>query len=224
MMMPTFTGGLIYDKKNNTIQKNDFEDWGDFDKQNSIGGWMAMAQQYFMTAWIPNQDEQQNFSASTTSGVYKLTNANQQTNIAAGSSVTLSTNQLYIGPKEYGKIEKVATGLHYTLDYGWLDILADPLSWLIHKINDVVGSWGWSITAQAHIWLNWQDLIRIVENLIINPNNITTPLKMEILNHFYAVFALPYKWHNQFISRQLIIGIDRTKIRQMCWQCIVTRC
>lgn len=145
MMMPTFTGGLIYDKKNNTIQKNDFEDWGDFDKQNSIGGWMAMAQQYFMTAWIPNQDEQQNFSASTTSGVYKLTNANQQTNIAAGSSVTLSTNQLYIGPKEYGKIEKVATGLHYTLDYGWLDILADPLSWLIHKINDVVGSWGWSI-------------------------------------------------------------------------------
>jgi hypothetical protein len=29
---------------------------------------------------------------------------------------------------------------------------------------------------------------------------------MEILNHFYAVFALPYKWHNQFISKQLIIG------------------
>lgn len=145
IMMPTFTGGLIYDKKNNTIQKNDFEDWGDFDEQNSIGGWMAMAQQYFMTAWIPNQNEKQNFSASTTTDVYKLTNANQQTNIAAGSSIILGTNQLYIGPKEYGKIEKTATGLNYTLDYGWLDILANPLSWLIHKINDFIGSWGWSI-------------------------------------------------------------------------------
>jgi YidC/Oxa1 family membrane protein insertase len=52
---------------------------------------------------------------------------------------------LYLGPKEYGKIEEVVTGLHYTLDYGWLDIIADPLSWGIHKINDFVGSWGWSI-------------------------------------------------------------------------------
>jgi YidC/Oxa1 family membrane protein insertase len=46
---------------------------------------------------------------------------------------------------EYGKIEEVVAGLHYTLDYGWLDIIADPLSWGIHKINNFVGSWGWSI-------------------------------------------------------------------------------
>ena len=145
LMMPTFTGGLIYDKKDNTIQKNDFEDWGDFDEQNSTGGWMAIAQQYFIAAWIPKQNKQQSFSTSVTNGIYKLTNANPQTNIAHGSSVTLGANQLYIGPKEYGKIEEVATGLNYTLDYGWLDVLADPLSWLIHKINAFIGSWGWSI-------------------------------------------------------------------------------
>ncbi len=145
LMMPTFTGGLIYNKQDNTVQKNDFEDWGDFDKQSAIGGWAAIAQQYFMAAWVPNQNEQQTFSASTTNGTYKLTNANQQTSVAAGSSKTLGANHLYVGPKEYGKIEAVATGLNYTLDYGWLDILADPLSWLIHKINGFVGSWGWSI-------------------------------------------------------------------------------
>lgn len=145
LMMPTFTGGLIYNKQENTVQKNDFEDWGDFDKQNSIGGWEAIAQQYFIVAWVPNQNEQQTFSASTTNGTYKLTNANQQTNVIAGNTIMLGANQLYIGPKEYGKIEEVATGLNYTLDYGWLDILADPLSWLIHKINSFVGSWGWSI-------------------------------------------------------------------------------
>lgn len=145
LMMPTFTGGLIYNKQDNTVQKNDFEDWGDFDKQSAIGGWLAIAQQYFMVAWVPNQNEQQTFSASTTNGTHKLTNANQQTSVVAGSTTTLGVNQLYIGPKEYGKIEEVATGLNYTLDYGWLDILADPLSWLIHKINGFIGSWGWSI-------------------------------------------------------------------------------
>jgi YidC/Oxa1 family membrane protein insertase len=145
MMMPTFTGGIVYDKTTHTVQKNEFDDWDEFDTQQSTGGWIAMVQQYFIAAWIPNQDEPQTFSASSSNNLHKLTNANQQISLGAGSSTTLPANQLYLGPKEYGKIEEVATGLNYTLDYGWLDILADPLSWGIHKINDFIDSWGWSI-------------------------------------------------------------------------------
>ena len=145
MMMPTFTGGIVYDKTTHTVQKNEFDDWDEFDTQQSTGGWIAMVQQYFIAAWIPNQDEPQTFSASSSNNLHKLTNANQQISLGAGSSTILSANQLYLGPKEYGKIEEVATGLNYTLDYGWLDILADPLSWGIHKINDFIDSWGWSI-------------------------------------------------------------------------------
>ena len=145
MMMPTFTGGIVYDKENHTVQKNEFDDWDEFDAQQSTGGWMAMVQQYFIAAWIPNQDESQTFSSSSSNNLHKLTNANPQISLGAGSSSTLAANQLYLGPKEYGKIEEVAAGLNYTLDYGWLDILADPLSWGIHKINDFIDSWGWSI-------------------------------------------------------------------------------
>ncbi|SMM99966.1 Inner membrane protein translocase component YidC, long form [uncultured Candidatus Thioglobus sp.] len=145
LMMPTFTGGIVYDKAANSVQKNEFDEWNDFKSQQSQGGWMAMVQQYFIAAWIPKQNQQQNFSASTRNGLYKLTNTNQQININAKSQALLGANQLYLGPKKYGEIERVATGLHYTLDYGWLDVLADPLSWLIHKINDFVGSWGYSI-------------------------------------------------------------------------------
>ena len=145
MMMPTFTGGIVYDKVSHTVQKNEFDDWDEFNAQQSTGGWMAMVQQYFIAAWIPNQAEPQTFSASSSNNLHKLTNANPQISLGAGSSATLAANQLYLGPKEYGKIEEVATGLNYTLDYGWLDILADPLSWAIHKINDFIDSWGWSI-------------------------------------------------------------------------------
>ncbi|MBA5248143.1 MAG: membrane protein insertase YidC [Gammaproteobacteria bacterium] len=145
VMMPTFTGGIVYDKATDSVQKNDFEDWKDFKPQQAAGGWISMVQQYFMTAWIPNQEQTQNFSASTTNGIHKLTNVNQQTSVAVGTTATLPANRLYVGPKEYGKIEKVAKGLHYTLDYGLLDMLADPLSWGIHKINNFVNSWGWSI-------------------------------------------------------------------------------
>jgi len=145
MMMPTFTGGIVYDKASHTVQKNEFDDWNEFEKQQSVGGWMAMVQQYFIAAWIPNQNEEQVFSTSDNNNLYKLTNANHQISVAAGSSTTLGANQFYLGPKEYGNIEEVATGLNYTLDYGWLDILADPLSWGMHKIHGLVSSWGWSI-------------------------------------------------------------------------------
>ena len=144
IMMPTFTGGIIYDKQAHTVQKNAFDEWNEFDKQQDIGGWMAMVQQYFLAAWIPDQNTTQVFS-SNNNNLYKLTNANQQINIASGESALIGSNQLYLGPKEYGKIEDIATGLHYTLDYGWLDILADPLSWGMHKIYEFVHSWGLSI-------------------------------------------------------------------------------
>jgi YidC/Oxa1 family membrane protein insertase len=44
------------------VQKNKFDDWSDFKQQQALGGWMAMAQQYFVAAWIPNQDKQQKFN------------------------------------------------------------------------------------------------------------------------------------------------------------------
>jgi YidC/Oxa1 family membrane protein insertase len=150
MMMPTFTGGIVYDKDSDSVQKNSFDDWSDFDNdtsKNTIGGWIAMVQQYFVAAWIPNQNEKQEHQSyvGKNDNLYKLRSVGQQMTINSGSSVSVSQNKLYVGPKEYGNIEKVATGLNYSLDYGWLDILADPLSWIIHKVNDFVGSWGWSI-------------------------------------------------------------------------------
>ena len=150
MMMPTFTGGIVYDKDSDSVQKNSFDDWSDFDNdtsKNTIGGWIAIVQQYFVAAWIPNQNEKQEHQSyvGKNDNLYKLRSVGQQMTINSGSSVSVSQNKLYVGPKEYGNIEKVATGLNYSLDYGWLDILADPLSWIIHKVNDFVGSWGWSI-------------------------------------------------------------------------------
>ena len=148
MMMPTFTGGIVYDKASNSVQKNKFDDWSDFDNdldEQNIGGWMAMVQQYFVAAWIPDQSEMQKYSASVVNNLYKLTDVGQQITVSPGTSASISPHQLYIGPKEYGNVEKVATGLNYSLDYGWLDILADPLSWIIHKVNYYVDSWGWSI-------------------------------------------------------------------------------
>ena len=141
-------GGIIYSKEKDSVQKKEFSNWDDFDNDATIrviGGWMAMIQQYFTVVWIPKQDEEQKYYASFVDSLYKLTNENKQINLVAGDAIILNANTLYLGPKEYENIEKITKGLNYTLDYGWLDIIADPLSWLIHKIYNYINSWGWSI-------------------------------------------------------------------------------
>ena len=43
------------------------------------------------------------------------------------------------------ELAEIATGLDLSVDYGWLTILAQPIFWLLKKIQSVVINWGWSI-------------------------------------------------------------------------------
>ena len=43
------------------------------------------------------------------------------------------------------QLAEIATGLDLSVDYGWLTVLAQPIFWLLKKIQSVVSNWGWSI-------------------------------------------------------------------------------
>jgi YidC/Oxa1 family membrane protein insertase len=50
-----------------------------------------------------------------------------------------------VGPKLQNTLAEIAPGLDLTVDYGWLTVIAQPIHWLLAKIHQVVGNWGWSI-------------------------------------------------------------------------------
>jgi len=52
---------------------------------------------------------------------------------------------LYIGPQETDRLEKIAPGLDLVVDYGWLHIIAKPLFIVLSWIHSWVGNWGWAI-------------------------------------------------------------------------------
>lgn len=52
---------------------------------------------------------------------------------------------LYAGPQESAVLEKIAPGLELVKDYGILTIIAKPIFWLMTKIHNEVGNWGWTI-------------------------------------------------------------------------------
>ena len=66
-------------------------------------------------------------------------------------------------------------GLELVKDYGWLTILAKPLFWLLHQLNNILGNWGWSIVSlvvllkAAFYWLNAHAYQSMAKMKAINP-------------------------------------------------------
>lgn len=144
LLMPTFSGGARYNDEE-IYEKINFEDFDSAEKTTSKGGWIAMLQHYFMAVWIADKNLRHTYSSAKHNDNYLLTTVNQGTIIPAKTTKTLSSNTLYIGPKEQIRIDNAAPGLNKTVDYGILFIIAKPLSVLLHWIYSWVQSWGWSI-------------------------------------------------------------------------------
>lgn len=152
----TFTGPALYTSEGK-FQKVSFED---LDKnkasyvKNSPDGWVAMVQHYFFSGWITKPLEGKAICAKAEDCTYdikKLPNGLYSAGVlvnlptlANGASESISV-PLYAGPEEYATITKLADGMNYVKDYGWVYIFASPLFWLLTKLHTLVGNWGWAI-------------------------------------------------------------------------------
>jgi len=127
--------------------KHDFSDIEDGSIKASIeGGWVAMVQHYFISAWIPPADQLNSFSLRKLSGqdVYLLGFTGEKISLAPGASGQY-TAQFYVGPKDQERLEELAEYLDLTVDYGFLWMLAKPIFAAMQFIHELVGNWGWSI-------------------------------------------------------------------------------
>jgi len=109
------------------------------------GGWIAMSQHYFLSAWIPDQSSNNNFGALVSkSGMNIARFTMPMLEVAAGQQAETSA-RLYVGPKDQYRLEQVAENLDLTVDYGWLWWVAQPLFWVMIMIHKFVPNWGFTI-------------------------------------------------------------------------------
>ncbi|MCU4675809.1 membrane protein insertase YidC [Catenovulum sp. 2E275] len=145
MMMPTYHGAA-YSTNEEKYEKASFDDI--FDKNinmHSTGGWIAMIEHYFVTAFIPAADEQIDISTKSLSGGLALiTYKDAAKSIAPGQSISLSTT-LYSGPKDQDKLAELAESLELTVDYGMLWFISQPLFHLLQFLHGLVANWGVAI-------------------------------------------------------------------------------
>jgi YidC/Oxa1 family membrane protein insertase len=109
------------------------------------GGWVALGQHYFISAFIPSAETTNSFS-------FRRNNLNEYIGGFTSSEFTVAPGNramqqmsFYAGPKDQYRLKEIAPWLDRTIDYGWLWFVASPIYWLLTQINNVVGNYGWSI-------------------------------------------------------------------------------
>ena len=140
----SYVGGAYYDDK---YVKVDFGDIQDEDLKKPIkGGWTAMLEHYFISAWIPGPEATNNY--------YTKYLPNRSSHILGVSSPLLTVpdgkagtfkSQFYVGPKTQNNLEVMSPGLELTVDYGIFSFVSKPIFWMMNEIHKVVGNWGWTI-------------------------------------------------------------------------------
>lgn len=142
--MRTYTGGA-YSSAETNYKKYSFQDMEKANLSvNTKAGWVAVLQHYFVSAWIPNQDAENQLYSRTNDGLGAIGYRGPIVTIPAGETETLKSS-LWTGPKLQNEMAQVANHLDLTVDYGWAWFIAKPLFWLLTFIHSIVKNWGLAI-------------------------------------------------------------------------------
>jgi YidC/Oxa1 family membrane protein insertase len=146
MRMRPYTGGATF-VPGSPYTKVKFDDLEDQPYRASVeGGYMAMVQHYFLSAWIPEESQKNTYHARKLPGqdIYLLGFTSPLWRVEPGQQY-VEKAAFYVGPKDQYRLEKITPGLNLTVDYGFLWWLAQPLFGLLTFIHGLVHNWGISI-------------------------------------------------------------------------------
>ena len=147
-LLYTYTGSVYYNEEAK-FEKVDFDDMEDGQlKLDSQGGWIAMIQHYFLSAWVPVEQENNriytNSNTRRNPATYTIGMRSSTRAVEAGGSSDF-VSQVFVGPKIVNRLEEISPGLDLTVDYGVLTFLSKPLYWLLAWYHSFVGNWGVAI-------------------------------------------------------------------------------
>lgn len=146
LFLPTYTGMAIYTDKEkfkkvefSAIEKGKAE----YTKQ-AEEGWIGILQHYFVAAWLPKENTNREYFMRKLDGdAYSAGIILPELSLEPGQKVFVGST-LYAGPAQ-ADLDKIAPGLGFTVDYGWLTVLSAPLFWLMTLFNDWTHNWGIAI-------------------------------------------------------------------------------
>ena len=144
MMMPIYRGAA-FGTASERYNKYAFDDMQEKNLlEATTGGWVGMLEHYFVSAWVPDQQAENQLYSLVRNGQGVIGAKGPQVHIEPGAELTLGST-FYAGPKDQDNLATIANGLDLTVDYGFLWFISQPLFWLLTTIQGFVVNWGLAI-------------------------------------------------------------------------------
>jgi YidC/Oxa1 family membrane protein insertase len=145
MGMVPFLGSAIT-QPDDRFTKFDFDDMKEEPFKGQIpGGWIAMIQHYFLSAWIPNPEQTHNYSTRVTKSGFNIAGFTSPTLTVEPGNTGSTGAKFYAGPKDQYALRDISPYLELSVDYGFLWWIAQPIFWLLTQIQSIVVNWGLAI-------------------------------------------------------------------------------
>ncbi|MCW8470432.1 membrane protein insertase YidC [Fluoribacter gormanii] len=141
----SYTGASYSEPGKHRYQKVSFSDMNKTNLDvDSKGGWIAMQQHYFLSAWVPTANANNKFYTRAVNNDYTIGAVSKPITLKPEEQTTVGS-RLYIGPEITSVLKEIAPSLDLTVDYGMLWFLSSLLFSLMKTIYNFIGNWGWSI-------------------------------------------------------------------------------
>src|SRR3546814_21143898 len=108
-------------------------------------GYIGLVQEFFVSSCMPREVTSLVFySRQWIVEHFCIGRKSPLGSIAPGTNFRVDA-RLYAGPQTQKSLEATAPGLEYTVDYGWLTVIAAPLFWILSSTQKLVHNWGVAI-------------------------------------------------------------------------------
>jgi len=130
---------------NTKLEEVEVKDPSDEETLRGTLGWVAYEDTYFMTAIVPDVPSEGMFTGRhLSSGIQEGTYVQPQISIPP-SEVKSSRYALYLGPRDLGILKDFGKNLDRAINFGWTDIIAKPLLYVLRFFNTYIHNYGLSI-------------------------------------------------------------------------------
>jgi len=130
---------------NNKYEETASTDLKEDKSQSGLIAWISYQEDYFMTAFVPEAESQSSFLARKLgSGILEQTWSEALQPIPPGNQFSTHST-LYMGPRDLNMLKVIGKKLDLAIDFGWTDIIAKPLLYLLNFFNQYMGNYGIAI-------------------------------------------------------------------------------
>ncbi len=170
-------------------------------------GWVAYEDNYFMAAIVPDAPSEGTFTGRhLTSGALDATYLRPPVSIHPSESAS-SRYELYLGPRDLGILKEFGKKLDRAIDFGWTDIIAKPLLYVLRFFDRYLHNYGLSII-----------LLTILVKILFWPlthKSYRSMKEMQKLQPLMAKLREKYKNDKQKLNQEMMALYKTYKVNPM---------